>query len=276
MRPKIKFQQSADGTALDLYIYGEVMPDGYDWWTGQDIKSETSAEYFRQQLGEHPNVTQINMYINSPGGDVMEGYGIYAQLKRHPATVTCYVDGFACSVASIIAMAADRIVMYSNSMMMIHEAESGMWGNAGAHRKLANDLDKIMEGNRQTYLQKAGGKLTEQKLVEMLSAASWLTASECLEIGLCDEIDAGREIDQAAAASVMQRANASLKACISAHQAMQKTLQLMLQPSERPTPVPVPSLEQLTDPVPEPAPAQNESVAFRMFGALFQNKKESE
>ena len=257
-KPKIDFRQSADGMTLDLYIYSEVMPDGYNWWTGEEIKSETSAEFFRQQLAAHPNVTQINLYINSPGGDVREGYGIYAQIKRHPAKVTAYIDGFACSVASIIAMAADTIIMYANSMMMIHEAEVGLWGNADAHRKVANDIDKIMEGNRQVYLQKAAGKLTEQKLIEMLDAASWLTASDCLEMGLCDQIDTEHEIDQAAANSVMQRANASLKAQISANQAMQKLMQEFAQP---PTP-PIP-------PNPEPAPTQGENKTLRMFAGLF-------
>ena len=265
MKHRIEFRQSADGSTLDLYLNSEVMPDGYNWWTGAEIKSETSAEYFRQQLAEHPNVTQINLYINSPGGDVMEGYGIYAQLKRHPANVTAYIDGFACSVASIIAMAADRIVMYANSMMMIHEAESGLWGNADAHRKLANDLDKIMEGNRQCYLQKAGEKLTEQRLVEMLDAASWLTAADCLTVGLCDEIDANKEIDQAAAAAVMQRANTSLKACVAANQRMQKTLQDITKQTAPPNPPPAPP----ADPEPEPMPTQGENKALRMFGVLF-------
>ena len=93
-------QQASEPETLDLYIYSAVQGDGYDWWTGEKIESETSAEYFRQELDKHKNAKQINVYINSLGGSVMEGVGIYNQLRRHPANVTAYIDGFACSIAS--------------------------------------------------------------------------------------------------------------------------------------------------------------------------------
>lgn len=269
MKPKIDFKQSADGQTLELYIYDAVMPDGYDWWSGVEIVSETSADYFRKQLSAHPNVTQINLYINSPGGSVMEGYGIYAQLKRHPACVTAYIDGFACSVASLIAMAADKIVMYANSMMMIHNASDIVYGDARALRKAADDLDKIMEGDRQAYLVKSGAKLTEQKLMEMLDAETWLTASDCMAFGLCDEI-ADREINQAAANGVMQRANMSIKAQLSARQALRKLLQDADPRELEPTPPSPPP----SKPKPDPTPQQGENKARRMFAALFREKGE--
>lgn len=100
-------QQSEPGT-LDLYIYGDVESDGYDWRTDEVIRSETSANAFREELAAHQNISQINIYINSYGGSVFEGTAIYNQLKRHPAHKTVYIDGFACSVASVIAMAGRR------------------------------------------------------------------------------------------------------------------------------------------------------------------------
>ena len=109
-RLKYYFKQEAGSGTLDLYIYSDVCSDYYDLdehWNWIKVTSETSADYFRRQLEEHMGVTQINLYINSMGGSVLEGYGIYSQLKRHPAKKTCYVDGFACSIASIIACAAD-------------------------------------------------------------------------------------------------------------------------------------------------------------------------
>ena len=152
-------------------------PAGMTGGRAQYVESETSAEYFRKVLAENPNATQINLYINSPGGSVMEGYGIYAQLKRTSANVTAYIDGFACSVASVIAMAADTIIMYGNSMMMIHEMLDYVCGNAKQLRKAADDLDKIMEGNIQVYLEKAGGKLEKSKLLAMLEAETWLNGA---------------------------------------------------------------------------------------------------
>lgn len=97
-----EIKQSATPDTIDLYIYGDVMGDGYNYWTDEVIRSETSANAFREALNSRPNVSQINLYINSFGGMVFEGTAIYNQLKRHPAHKTAYIDGFACSMASII------------------------------------------------------------------------------------------------------------------------------------------------------------------------------
>ena len=103
-------KESAEAGTLNMYIYGDVEGDSYDWWSDEVTRSETSANYFREELAKHENTTQINLYINSYGGSVFEGTAIYNQLKRHPAHKTVYIDGFACSVASVIAMAGDEIV----------------------------------------------------------------------------------------------------------------------------------------------------------------------
>ena len=213
-RLKYSFRQEAGSGTLDLYIYSEVCADYYDVdenWNLVKVQSETSADYFRRQLEEHRNVTQINVYINSMGGSVVEGYGIYSQLKRHPAQKTAYIDGFACSIASIIACAADTVVAYPNSMMMIHEMEDGVFGNADAMREAADALDKIMEGNRQVYLAKSAGKLTEAELSEMLKAETWLTAQDCLRCGLVDEVREQGGMTGQTAAVLMEKANGALK-----------------------------------------------------------------
>lgn len=67
-----EIRQQADPNTLDLYIYGDVEGDGYDWWTDEIIRSETSANTFREELAKYPDVTQINLYINSRGGSVFE------------------------------------------------------------------------------------------------------------------------------------------------------------------------------------------------------------
>ena len=143
MKQLWELKQAAETGVLELYIYGDVQGDGYDWWTDQTIESETSANHFREELAKYPNVTQINVYINSYGGSVFEGTAIYNQLRRHPAHKTVYIDGFACSVASVIAMAGDEVVMPRNAMMMIHRAIMGAWGNSDELRKAADDLDVI-------------------------------------------------------------------------------------------------------------------------------------
>ena len=115
MKQMWEIKQKAETDELDLYIYGDVENDGYDFWTGEVIRSETSANAFREALEENPGVVQINIYINSYGGSVFEGTAIYNQLKRHPAHKTVYIDGFACSIASVIAMAGDEVVMPRNA-----------------------------------------------------------------------------------------------------------------------------------------------------------------
>lgn len=203
-----ELKQSATPKALDLYIYSDVEGDGYDWWSGETIQSETSATHFRDAITAAGNVEQINIYINSLGGSVMEGTSIYNQLKRHPAQKTVYIDGFACSVASVIAMAGDKIIMPRNTAMMIHNMWSVCIGNAKDMRKAADDLDVLMEANRQAYLQKAGDKLKEEKLIEMLDAETWLTAEQCIEFGLADEYaEADANIEDAKAKLEQAKAN---------------------------------------------------------------------
>ena len=175
-------RQSANPGTLELYIYGDVESDGEDWWTGQTIRSETSAGHFRDELAKYPDAHDIHVYINSHGGSVFEGTAIYNQLRRHPAQVTVHIDGFACSIASVIAMAGDRVIMPRNAMMMIHNAYLYAVGNSAELRKAADDLDAINRGNWQAYLQKSGGKLSEEELCRMLDAETWLTAEDYVVI----------------------------------------------------------------------------------------------
>lgn len=181
-------QQAEKSDTLELYIYDDVEADYYDWWTGELIKSETSAKTIKEYLEANKDVEFINVYINSYGGSVKEGLGIYNQLKRSNAYITCYIDGFACSIASVIAMAGHKIVMGPNTLMMIHHASMAAYGNAEELRKAANDVEIIDKASCSSYLEKAKGKLTEEKLKELLDNSSWLNAQQCLEYGLCDEI----------------------------------------------------------------------------------------
>jgi len=186
---KFDFKQQLDKpNTLDLFIYSVVSPDSYNWWTQEEIKSETSADFFRKQLEQYKDVEYINLYVNSAGGSVKEGYGIFAQLERHDAYKTVYVDGFAHSICAFIAMCGDKIIMYVNSVMGIHNMMDGCWGNADEHRQCADNLDRMMEGNRQVMLNRSKGKISEDKLIELLRKESILTADECLQYGFCDEI----------------------------------------------------------------------------------------
>ena len=221
-------KQSASQDTLDMYIYGDVMVDGYDYWTWEYVESETSAEYFRQELAKYPDIKQINIYIASYGGSVNEGTAIYNQLKRHPAQKTVYVDSWACSIASVIAMAGDKVIMPPNTMMMIHNIWMPVNGNAKELRKAADDLDIMMEANRQVYLSKANGKITDEKLIELLDNETWLTAQQCLDYGFADEI-AGADADLTDAKQMLQKVNQSMNQKLSYNKAVAAQLREMVQ-----------------------------------------------
>ena len=95
-KPLWEIKQAAEGV-LQLYIYGDVEGEEFDWESWRYVQSDNSAEHFREELAKHPDVSRIEIFINSYGGSVFEGTAIYNQLKRHPARKVVHVDGFACS-----------------------------------------------------------------------------------------------------------------------------------------------------------------------------------
>ena len=254
-------QQTTPGT-LDLYIYGDVESDGYDWWEDEVIRSETSANTFREELAKYPDVQQINLYINSYGGSVFEGTAIYTQLRRHPARKTVYVDGFACSIASVIAMAGDEVVMPRNALMMVHNMWMEVRGNAAELRKAADDLDKINEAGREAYLQKAGDKLTPEMIAQMEDDETWLTAEECIQYGLADRY-AEQEADMSQAAAVLQKANLNLEQRLKVQKSLAAQLRQLLQYPQRTGGVPN------SEPAPAgsaPEPRQETNPILKLFG----------
>lgn len=165
----------------ELTIYGEII-NSEGWWSDG---SEVTPKGFKEELDALGDISVLNVYINSPGGDVFAGQSIYSMLKRNKATINVHVDGLAASIASVIAMAGDTIHMPSNSMMMIHNPWSYAQGNSKDFRKMADDLDKIGLSIQETYMAKAT-EMKQEKLVELLDAETWLTAKECMDLGLCD------------------------------------------------------------------------------------------
>lgn len=259
-----ELRQSADPGRLELYVYGDVEGDSKDWF-GEVKRSETSANSFRDALEAYPNVSEIVIYISSNGGSVYEGTTIYNQLRRHPAHKTVYIDGFACSVASVIAMAGDRVIMPRNAMMMIHNAYMVVCGNATELRKTADDLEVLYRGNRQAYLQKAGDKLTEEQLMAMMDAETWLTAEDCIRLGLADEY-AEQDADMSDAAEIFQQAAINLEHRIQLHKALAAQLRELRRPtapSAPPVPAPVDVSKSDTPPAPEKKPPASVMEALR-------------
>jgi ATP-dependent protease ClpP protease subunit len=130
--------KSLDEKTGELTLYGEISNE--TWWG-----DEVTPKEFKSDLDNLGEIDTLNIYINSPGGDVFAGQTIYSILKRHKAHKNVYIDGLAASIASVIAMAGNTIFMPKNAMMMIHNPWTVGMGNADEFRKLAEDLDKIRE-----------------------------------------------------------------------------------------------------------------------------------
>lgn len=236
-------QRANAADTLDLYIYGDVAGDSQGWWTGEVIQSETSANALRDALAEYPDAKEIAIYINSYGGSVFEGTAIYNQLKRHSAHKTVYVDGFACSIASVIAMAGDTVVMPRNALMMIHNMSMGVYGTAAELRQAAENLDTINQAGMAAYLDKAGDKLDPEKLKEMYDAETWLTAEQCMALGLADQY-ADADADMSKAAEILQKANLTLEQRITVQKSLAAQLKQLTAAPAAPLPSPAPPAPQ--------------------------------
>lgn len=167
-----RMQAKEDQTA-DIYIYDEIGGWGI------------SARRFTEDLISLGNLSHINLHIHSPGGEVFDGIAIYNQLKNHSATITVYIDGLAASMASVIAMVGDTVIMPKNAMM-IHKPWGVSWGDANDMREYADLLDKLENVLIPAYVAKTG-KTTEE-ITAMLEQETWLDGDECVEHGFADKV----------------------------------------------------------------------------------------
>lgn len=168
-----RMQAKEDQTA-DIYIYDEIGGWGI------------SARRFTEDLLSLGNLSHINLHIHSPGGEVFDGIAIYNQLKNHSATITVYIDGLAASMASVISMVGDTVIMPKNAMMMIHKPWGVSWGDANDMREYADLLDKLENVLIPAYVAKTG-KTTEE-ITAMLEQETWLDGDECVEHGFADKV----------------------------------------------------------------------------------------
>jgi ATP-dependent Clp protease protease subunit len=169
----------------EIYIYGDIV--SYKW-----DDSDVTAKSFKDDLDALDDIDTLNIYINSAGGSVFQGQAIYSILKRHKAHKNVYIDGIAASIASVIAMAGDAIFMPKNAMVMIHRPWTIAIGNVDDMLAAAEALEKIGIAIKAIYMERFNQG--EDKLQELLDAETWLTADECLEYGLCDEVTGEKQI----------------------------------------------------------------------------------
>lgn len=141
---------------------------------------------------EQANGKPLSIHINSNGGEVFEGFAIYNAIKNYKGKKVTYIDGLAASIASVIALASDKVVMNKASMFMIHNAWGGCFGNAEEMRQVADALEQINSVIKGIYMQKT--KLDEVKITELMNNETFIKPDECLAYGFCDEILDDEEI----------------------------------------------------------------------------------
>ena len=178
------FKAEATGDNTEITIYGDI---GESWWN-EAISANDVKNALKDATGE-----TITIKLNSPGGDAFDGIAIYNQLKNHDAKVIVEVDGLAASAASIIAMAADELIMNTGSMMMIHEASTFSFGTKADIQKTLNALEGIDKSIADIYMTRYTGSL--ESLNEMVEGETWLTASEAVEHGLADKVNESKDTE---------------------------------------------------------------------------------
>lgn len=160
--------------AATIFVYGDIG----GWW-GVDADQLVREVHALE-------VDELEVHINSYGGQMFDGFAIYAAIKNHPATVTTWVDGVAASAASVIAMAGDTIKVEAPGRIMIHDAATYASGNPRDLREVADLLDDFSASVAQIYADRAGG--TAESFREAMIAETWYSSAAALEAGLADEI----------------------------------------------------------------------------------------
>lgn len=166
----VQNQDGTDGPAV-IRLYGII-----DDWFG------ISAEQVAAELAQI-TASEIEVQINSVGGSVFEGIGIFNALRAHPAKVTTRIDGMAASIASVIAQAGDHRIILTGAQMMIHEAWAFTIGGAEDHRKSAEVLDQQSSVIAGIYAERSD----TDGWLEKMTAETWFDHDAAVEAGLADE-----------------------------------------------------------------------------------------
>jgi ATP-dependent protease ClpP protease subunit len=179
---------SEDSSVADIYIMDEIG----GWW------GVTASDFVKELMAI--DATQINLHLNSPGGDVFDGVTIYNSLRMHSATVKVYVEGLAASAASFIAQAGDEVIMLRGSTMMIHDASAMAWGDEATMLTTAGILNKISNNIADIYAQRAGGSMEAWR--DIMREEAWYTPDEAVAAKLADKVDDAEDKDAQAKAKV--------------------------------------------------------------------------
>jgi ATP-dependent protease ClpP protease subunit len=166
----------AQAKGAEIVIYDEIGAFGIP------------AKAFLDELKALGPVAELTVRINSPGGSVFDGVAICNALRRHDAAITVWIDGIAASIASMIAMAGDEVVMPENAMLVLHDPSGVVMGTATDMRAMAEALERMKAGMVAAYRDKSGRD--DAEIEALMHAETWLSAEEAVALGLADRVEA--------------------------------------------------------------------------------------
>lgn len=180
-----KLQNAVDtNNSSELILEGHIASES---WFGDEV----TPQLFRDELKTMNVQNGLTVVINSGGGDVFAGLSIYNALKELNATVTVRVDGLAGSIASIIAMAGDKIIMSSGSIMMIHKPSMMAFGNLDDFDKAKEMLKEVESSLLSVYVERTG--LSLETVSELVNAETWMRGERAVELGFADEFKGDKD-----------------------------------------------------------------------------------
>ncbi len=175
-----------EAQTADLYIFGDIASEGGGLSGLLAPSSDVSAYSVVKELNRVPEGYDITVHINSNGGEIKEGLGIYNALKER-GNVTTICDGFAASAGSIIFAAGTRRIMNPASLLFIHQASVNAGGNADDFEKLAGDLRTITDAAVNAYIE-SGVTIDREELNSLLKAETWISPEDAVRMGFATEI----------------------------------------------------------------------------------------
>lgn len=161
----------------EIYIYGDIVSGDWEKWSDTDVCPKDIKEAVDGIGGR-----DVDIHIYSAGGSVFAGEAIRTMLSRLTGHKRVYIDGLAGSIASVIAMCYDKMIISEGSYMVIHNPSAYAWGTADELRKTAETLDIIKSTIMDTYRGRLADGFDSDRLPEMLDAETWLTARDVSEM----------------------------------------------------------------------------------------------
>ena len=187
-----------EGEKRILLLDGEISDE--TWWG-----DEVTPQMFRSELNAAEG--DIDLWINSPGGDCYAAAQIYNMLMEYKGNVNVKIDGIAASAASVVAMAGSTVEISPLGMLMIHNPMTVSIGDTHEMERTITFLAEIKESIINAYELKTG--LSRAKISRLMDAETWMNAKKAVELGFADSVlyaDVQRPMTDAADGLIFSRA----------------------------------------------------------------------